>query len=516
MVWAAMRFSCKLIDIRLGRMQVLMHAEDAEELGLHPRDRVRVSGNGQGVTAIVDTTDSVVDGGMVGIFPEVCEGLGLDDAGMDGAQVDIVPAERPRSVQAIRKKMDGQELTKDEVRRIVEDIVDGSLSDIELAAYVTAVEIEGMTMDEIRETTIAMVETGETIDFGDKLVFDKHSVGGVPGNKISFLIVPIVAAAGLLIPKTSSRAITGAGGTADIMEVMCDVTLSADEIKRVGENVGGVLCWGGGVNLAPADDIIIRVEYPLSIDPYGQVLASVMAKKKAVGADYLVLDLPTGPNTKVPDLDYARKLSRDFIDLGDMLDIQVECAVTYGGQPVGQAVGPALEAREALLALEGGDAPGSLIEKSCAIAGILLEMGQAARRGEGKAVARKLLESGDALDKFQEIVAAQRGPKSIASDDITVGDHHQVLTAEEDAYLSAVDNKAIIAIARAAGAPRHKGAGVVLHKKRGDRVDKGDKLLTVHADNEHKLQAALDQARRDFPVEMEGMLLMRIPDYRTP
>lgn len=506
-----MRLPSTVIDIQLGRMQVLVHREDADELGLQPRDHVKVTGNGAAVHATVNVTDSYLDPHTVGLFREVADELGLGD----GADVDILPADRPESVQAIRRKIDGQELSRDEIRRIVEDIVSGSLSDVELSAYVAAVEIEGMTMDEIRETTLAMVDTGETIDFGEELVFDKHSVGGVPGNKISLLIVPIVAAAGLMIPKTSSRAITGAGGTADVMEVFCDVTLDAQEIKSITQEVGGVLCWGGGVNLAPADDIIIRVEYPLSLDPYGQVLASVMAKKKAVGADYLVLDIPTGPNTKVPDMDYARKLSRDFIDLGEMLDIQTECAITYGGQPVGQAVGPALAGKEALRALEGRDAPGSLIEKSCSIAGILLEMGQAARRGEGKQVARKLLESGDALAKFQEIVHAQSGPEKIGSDDIEVGEYTEVMTAEEDGYIVAVDNSAIIEIARAAGAPRAKGAGVVLHDKRGDSVDEGDEILTIHAESEAKLQRAVDQARRNFPVEMEGMLLMRIPDYKT-
>ncbi|HEX2021087.1 MAG TPA: AMP phosphorylase, partial [Candidatus Thermoplasmatota archaeon] len=410
------------------------------------------------------------------------------------------------------KKMHRKRLAKEEIDHLIRDVVDGTLSDVELAAWVTALEVNDMDMEEVEHLTRAMVKFGEVLDFGGEVVFDKHSIGGVPGNKISLLIVPIVAAAGLLIPKTSSRAVTGAAGTADVMEVFGPVALSGPEITRITREVGGVLCWGGGVNLAPADDIIIRVEHPLSIDPRSQLLASVMSKKKAVGANKVVMDLPTGDGTKLPTLEDAKKLGRMFIDLGERLDMQVECAVTYGGQPVGRAIGCALEANEALAALRGMEAPKSLIEKSCAIAGIILEMGGVTGRGKGKAKAEEILRSGAALRKFEQIVVAQGG--KVPKGEIPVGAFKADLEVPEGGYVAGVKNKALIAIARAAGSPKDHGAGILVHHKRGDRIGPGEPVMTIYASSQFQLDQALALARKTNPVMVEGMLLQRMPEVR--
>jgi len=356
-----------------------------------------------------------------------------------------------------------------------------------------------------------MVESGETIEFDRSPVFDFHSVGGVPGNKVTLIIVPIVAAAGFLIPKTSSRAISSAGGTADIVEVFAPVEFSSSDLKRIAEKVGGTLAWGGSMNLAPADDLIIRVEYPLGIDPHAQLLASVMSKKKAAGADYVVIDIPMGEGTKVKNMDEARAYARDFIDLGEALGIKVECAVTYGGQPVGRAIGPSLEAREAISILEGEKKyPGSVIEKSCGLAGMLLELGGI---GNGVERAKEILESGRALKKFKEIVQAQGGDPNVKSKDIKVGQYTYDVAARKSGYVSAINNKDLVRIARLAGAPKDKGAGILLNKKRGHQVEMGETLYTIYAENELKLERAADMARRTDSVSIEGMLLAKIPSF---
>ncbi|MEA3199159.1 MAG: phosphorylase [Thermoplasmata archaeon] len=498
-----------LLDIDLGKFQVLLHRSDAEELGVHPGDRVRVLSQPHAVIAVVDVTESVVQPGTMGVFADVRKHFSLDE----GARLHVRPAEKPQSVGYIKRKMHGKKLDRDEIDTIVQDVVEGSLTDVELSAWVTSLEINDMDMEEIEHLTRSMVKHGEVLDFGDNaVVFDKHSIGGVPGNKISLLIVPIVAAAGLMIPKTSSRAVTGAAGTADVMEVFGPVALSGPQIRKITEEVGGVLCWGGGVNLAPADDIIIRVEHPLSIDPRSQLLASVMSKKKAVGANKVVMDLPMGEGTKLATLEDAKKIGRQFIELGERLDMQVECAVTYGGQPVGKAVGCALEANEALQALRGLEAPKSLIEKSAAIAGIILEMGNVVGKGKGKARAEEILKSGAALEKFREIVEAQRGvlPKG----DVPVGQFTGELQVAEGGYVAGVRNKAIINIARAAGSPKEHGAGLVLHHKRGDKVQPGESVMTIYAESAYKLELALALARKTMPVIVEGMLLQRLSDVR--
>jgi AMP phosphorylase len=431
----------------------------------------------------------------------------------EGQGVDIIPTTRPESVEYIKKKMRGEELAQEEIRAIVRDIVEGNLSDIELSAYVTSVYTNDMNIREITDLTKAMVETGETIEFDKGPIFDFHSIGGVPGNKVTLLVVPIVAAAGLIMPKTSSRAISSACGTADIFEVLASVTLSAREIKNISERVGGVIAWGGGVNIAPADDIIIRAEYPLAIDPYSQVIASVMAKKKAVGADYFLLDIPIGEHTKVPDEKLARKYARDFIELGERLDMKVECAITYGGQPIGRAIGPALEAKEALMALEGKDVPSSVMEKACGLSGILLEMAGVVH-SSGKEYAKKLVKEGKALEKLKEIIEAQKGDPKVKSDDIKVGEYKFDVSMNVGGYVAQIHNKQLFKVARAAGSPHDKGAGLYLHKKKGDKIDKGDVLFTIYADNNRKLENARSVAQRLSPIYVEGMVLERIPARR--
>lgn len=503
------KFKARIIDIKQGGFEILLNSQDAEELGIHPLDRVKISCEKGSLTAVANITPTLVKKGEIGIFTEVSEALGLTE----GELVRAIPGERPPSLQYIKKKMNGQKLSKEEIYTIIKDIVDNTLSDIELSAYVTAVAIRGMDMDEIAEMVNAMVDTGERITFDKSPIVDVHSIGGIPGNKYALLTVPIVAANGVIIPKTSSRAITSPSGIADTMEVLAPVSHIAQKIKQIAETVGGTLVWGGSVNLAPADDKIIRVEYPLSLDPKPQVLASVISKKKAAGVEILLIDIPMGKGAKVETEDEARELAQDFIELGRRVGIRVECAITYGSQPLGRAVGPALEAREALMALEGKYAPRSLVEKSCALAGILLEMAGVAERGRGKYIAEETLRSGKALSKFKEIIEAQGGNPDITSDDIEIGKYTYDGIAWEDGYVQMVNNAAVTQICRTAGAPRDKGAGMMIWQKMGSQVKKGDKLYTIYAESSVKLERAKALAQKLNPVPIGGMLLRRIPDY---
>lgn len=492
-------------NLKIGQHKVMFNAADAKELGVNAGDRVRIRGN-ESISAIVDITEDMVPQGVLGIFSEVYEHFEAWEK-----PVEVFPALRSKSAAVIKKMMNKQSLTREEIRDVVSDVVEENLSDIELSAFMTASYIHGMNDDEIEWLTRTMIDTGEKIEFDTHPIMDKHSIGGVPGNKISLLVVPIVAANGLLIPKTSSRAITGAGGTADLMEVLCPVEFSSNEVKEITEKVGGALVWGGATNIAPADDKLIKVEYPLSIDPYCQMLASIMAKKGAIGADNLVIDIPVGTGTKVPNVQAGQKLARDLINLGHRLGMNVECAITYGSSPIGRKVGPALEVKEALKVLESFEGPNSLIEKSAALAGILLEMGGAASRDHGKALALETLRNGKALEKMKQIIEAQGGDPNVSSADIKIGEYTADICASADGYVIEFDNKWIIEIARLAGAPNDKGAGVSLHKKMGEAVKKGDPILTIYAEKEFKLNTALATAQRTNPILVEGMLLRRIP-----
>jgi len=505
-----MKVKVKLIDVEEGRPEVLMSREDAEELGLNVLDRVRVKAKEKEIIAIVTRTTNGVKEGTIGISAEVKKEGRL----REGAFVDIFPAEKPKAIEYIKKKLDKAALSKEEYKGIVHDVVDNKLSDAEISAFVSSVYINGLSLDEAEYLSRAIAESGETLDFKGRRIFDKHSLGGVPGNKVSLLIVPIVAAAGLTIPKTSSRAITSASGTADTMEVLAPVTFGGEEIVSIVAKTNGIIAWGGGVNLATADDAFIRVEYPLSLDARYLALCSVMAKKIATGVDFLVLDLPAGEGTKLKGLEDARKIANDFISLGERLGIKVECVVTYGDKPVGRAIGPALEAREALAALEGKPTATSLLEKALGLGGVLLEAGGAVHFGHGKEKAEEILKSGKALEKMREIIGAQGGNSKITSEKIELGEFRETIISEGSGYVTHISNKNIVSIARAAGAPRDKGAGILLHITKGLKVAKGDVLFEIFAEKEHKLDAALRTARQSEAVYLEGMLLERIPRFK--
>ena len=500
-----MKLKAQPYDIEVGRYEVIINAVDADEIGVLAGDRVQVK-NRDTITAIVETTDAIIAPGRIGVYREAWEALKC----IPDEVVEVLPATRPKSVSFIRKKMDKQKLTSEEMHAIIEDIVDGNLTEVEMTAFVTSSYIYSMDADEIEWMTRAMVKTGDQISFDTHPVMDHHSIGGVPGNKISLDIVPIVAAAGLLIPKTSSRAITGAGGSADLMEILCPVSFRADEIKRITTKVGGCLVWGGATNIAPADDKIISVEYPLSIDPRSQLLASVMAKKYAVGADTMVLDIPTGNETKILSLQEGRKMARDFMELGDRLGMKVECVLSYGSTPLGRAIGGGLEVREAMLMLEKNEGPRSLLEKTISISGMMLEMGGVAAKNEGARMAAELVKSGKALKKFKEIIEEQGGDPNVTSDMVPVGDKVATVLSPQDGYITDISNKRLVAAVRLAGAPHDKGAGIQLHKKKGEYVHKGDGLYTLHAEKEWKLDAAIKESLREPIVYVEGMILEKI------
>lgn len=504
-----MNFKIQPIDINVGKYKVVMNNIDAKELGINPGDRVKIKDHMM-LTAIVDFTDDMIEPGYIGLYAEVKQQLQKTA----GDTVEVLPSGKPKSAKVIKKVMDRLPLTKDEIYELVTDIVEENLTDVEIAAFLTSNYIHDLTEEETEWMTRAMVDTGERIKFDIHPIMDKHSIGGVPGNKITLLIVPIVAANGLLIPKTSSRAITGAGGTADLMEVLAPVSFTASQIKEMTLKTGAVIAWGGATNIAPADDKLIKVEYPLSIDPHCQLLASIMAKKSAVGADKVVIDIPLGMGTKIPDIKSGRKLARDLISLGARLGMDIDCALTYGSSPVGRTVGPALEVKEALYALETGEGPNSFVEKSIGIAGMLLEMGGVATNGNGRKLALETLKNGKALDKFKEIIAIQGGDPNITSETVKVGQFTAEIKAPFNGYIIEFHNKRIVQIARLAGAPNDKGAGVYINKKRGESVVAGETVLTIYAEKEAKLQEAFNNAVQDPPLLVEGMLLEKVSDIK--
>lgn len=493
-------------DIDFHEPTVLLNEGDCRTMGVREGDRVRVCG-GCATVAIASVSDTLVREGTVLIPRSVMSASGSSP----GDTVDVTVSHTPESVRSIRAKMEGARLTDEEISRLVGDVVAGRLSKIEVSAWLTALYINGMDVDEIAAYAEAMAGTGDSIRFDRHQVFDFHSFGGLPGNKITPIVVSIVAAAGLMMPKLSSRAISSACGTADFVETFCRVDLDSDEVRRTTEDVGGVFSWTGATELGPAGDLFITIQRPLGIDPRPQLLASIMSKKVAAGATDLVMDIPTGEEAKVTTLDEARSYARDLMDLGERLGIRVECAITYADQPLGEAVGPTLEARECMQVLERVPGHEDVADKACICAGIVLEM---AGIPDGQAEARRILDSGRARMKFLEIVAAQGGDPDAVSEDMVPGAFSADVLSSRPGFVRGISNKAIVAIAKAAGAPNDKGAGVVLRRKRGSKVAAGDVLMTIHADREDKLGHALRVAEERCPLDIDGMMLGRVGPER--
>ena len=501
-----MKFRVKLLGIRAGGKQIIVIDDEyASRLGIHSSDRVEITYKQQNVIAIANVATDFPKK-TLGIYEEVQHKL----KAQEGEMVQVRPAERPESLRYIRDKLRGRRLLAPEIKMIIMDVVERHLSDIELASFVTSLYIRGTSMDEAEALTKAMVETGRTIDFGKSPILDKHSIGGVPGDKTTLLVIPIVSAAGFTIPKTSSRAITSPAGTADRVEVLCPVDLTCEEIKSVVEKTNACLTWGGALDLAPADDLLIQVEYPLSIDPL--LLPSIMSKKKAIGADYVVVDIPTGRGAKIKTIGEAHALAQEFIELGKRLDMHIQCAVTFGEQPIGYAIGPALEAKEALLALMG-EGPIDLVNKAVSLAGLLFEMMGV---NDGTQKAKGILKSGEAEKKLREIIAAQGGDPDVKPEDIEVGNETAEIRSEEKGRIQWINNRAMAQIAREAGAPKNRGAGVLLRKKLGDKVAEGDILYKIFSRSAQKLESSVLLAENLNPIGITGkfgekMLVDRIP-----
>jgi AMP phosphorylase len=501
-----MRLKARRLNMQAGGKSIAVLDEvTSSSLGSHSSDRLKISYKDNHVVAIVNVAANFPHE-SIGLYEETWKKLRMEAE----EDVEVQLAMLPESLHYIQAKIRNERLRETEIDSIIEDVVERHLSDIELSSFLTALYIHGLSMDEIEALTKAMVRTGSTLSLGKKPILDKHSIGGIPGDKTSILVVPIIAAAGFTIPKTSSRAVTSPAGTADRVETLCPVNLSVEEMREVVEKTNGCMVWGGALDLAPADDLFIQIEYPLAIDP--MLLPSIMSKKKAIGATHVVLDLPTGAGAKITTIGEADALAADFIDLGKRLGICVQCGVTFGEQPLGNAVGPALEAREALAAIMG-NGPADLLEKATSLAGILLEM---VGKERGKQVAEELLKSGKAEEKLKQIIQAQGGDSRLKPEDIAVGDKKSELIADKDGEVLRISNEDIAKIAKEAGAPKDKGAGLLLKVKLGDRVKKGKVLFEIIAERSTKLESAVKLANKLQPVVLskkpeDRMLMERIP-----
>jgi len=400
------------------------------------------------------------------------------------------------AIEAIKKKLVGKNLSYSEIFAIMDEISTKKLSPVLTTYFAAAGFVEGFTDAELYYLTKAMIDTGPRLTFSG-VVADKHSTGGVAGTRTTMILVPIVAAAGLKIPKTSSRAITSPAGTADTMEVVAPVTFNPTQIAHIVNTVGGCIVWGGHVGLAPADDILIQVERPLGFESYDKIIVSVMAKKVASGANHIVIDIPVGPTMKIQHFKDAEIIQRKFQLLAKKFGVKMVFDINETRQNAGRGIGPVLEARDVFQVLEQApERPLALEAKALRLAGKLITLCYADMPGKkgvnGEEVAREILASGKALAKMREIIKIQGGNPNVVSSKLIPAKEKFELKAPRHGIVSAINNQQISVICRILGTPTDKRSGMYLNRKLEETVDKGDILATIYSSDKWRLAEAAE------------------------
>lgn len=453
--------------------------------GFEALTRIRVSNLNTSVVASLHiTTSDLLRQGEIGLSQVAAKKLGVSE----GETLYVSHLEPIESLSHVRAKIYNQKLDYKSYNDIISDIIEGNYSNIHLSAFITACAGDRMDIKEISDLTKAMIASGQQLNWKKEIVVDKHCIGGLPGNRTTPIVVAIAAAYGLIMPKTSSRAITSPAGTADTMEVLTNVNLTLEEIKEVVDKEGGCFVWGGTAKLSPADDILIKVEKALDIDSEGQLIASVLSKKVAAGSTHVVIDIPVGKTAKVRNQEAAQKLKKHMETVGNAVGLKVKVVITDGSQPVGKGIGPTLEAVDVLSVLQNkDDAPLDLKERALLLAGELLELSEKVESGKGIETAKELLESGKAYQKFEAICKAQgRFSKTY------VAPFQFEIHAPIQGRIKKINNRKIAKLAKLSGAPQSKSAGISLNVRLGDEIEKGELLYRIHAESKGELNYALE------------------------
>jgi thymidine phosphorylase len=476
---------------------VIFIAESAVEagaLGFKPLDRVRVMarrGDGGEGAEVSGVLNFCLDGGLAPDEIGLSEAAFRDFGHPEGTPVEATHTRAPESVERVRGKLRGERLSRADFDAILADVCARRYAKPELSMFVLACALRHLDKGELIAFTEAMIACGSSLSFDAAVVADKHCIGGIPGNRTTLVVVPILAALGLTVPKTSSRAITSPSGTADTMAVLAEVALSPERIREVVARTGACIAWGGALDLAPADDVLITVERPMGIDTEGQMIASILSKKKTAGATHALIDIPVGPTAKVRSRERGEALAERFREVAQAIELRVDLVLTEAHAPIGRGVGPRLEALDVLAVLRREpDASVELREKRLYLAARLLESTGAVRDAGGYRAAQKALDSGAALAKFEEIVDAQ-GRRELPPP----APFRAEVASAQDGRVREIDCFEVNSIAKLAGAPANPAAGLRILRGVDRVVARGEPLFEVHAQSRDQLGFALEYAR---------------------
>ena len=492
-----MKLKVKHSNFSAGRPIAILNEKTAAKLSLHVNDRILIKFSGRAIEALIDLSEKIANHGEIVVSKEIIDNLKLKS----GEEVTIEPAQKSGAMRIINKKIHGKKLSEKEIYSIIQAISKNSLTESEIAFFISAVYNSGMSFKEIEFMTRAMYKTGERLKLSNQYIVDKHSIGGIAGNRTSPIVVSICAAAGLIFPKNSSRSITSAAGTADTMETVCEVDFSIKEVEKIVKKTGACLVHGGALGFAPSDSKIIEIERMINIDPLPNLLSSIISKKLAAGSKYVLIDIPYGTSAKV-SRNEALKLKKAFEKISKRFNLKVKCVLTDGNEPIGNGIGPVLEMRD-IISVFSGNGPDDLRQKSVFLAGEIFELCKKTKKGRGKELAEEILNSGKAFNKFKEIVKAQKGNPENFTKLLTLAKFSKTVLSPKNIKIRSIDNKQCNLLARVAGSPNDKKAGIFLHCHVGYKLKKGEPILTIYSDNAAKLRNAVDFCKKNKVISFE-------------
>ena len=489
-----MKLKVKFLTWTAGIPVAMLKEKTAEKAGLRAKDRVNIKlDSKKEFTVILDTIKKgLINENEIAVSNETRRILHL----RVGQEVDIKIAPMTESLKHIKKKLHGGSLSQKEMNEIIEDVVNNSLSEAEIALFISAMYRYGTSLKETIYLINSILESGSKLNLKREMTVDKHSIGGVAGNRTTPLVISICAATGLIFPKTSSRAITSAAGTADVIETIAQVDFSMKSLKKIIKKTNACMVWGGSLGMVPADSKIIQVEKILKIDPEAQLLASIMSKKLAIGSNYILIDIPYGKSAKV-SRKKAEDLRKKFIQIGKYFKKKIMVVLTDGSQPIGEGIGPVLELIDIIKILDPEQkGPEDLLKKSVFLSGQILEMTKKAKKGHGEKLAREILLSGKAFEKFKQIIKAQKGKLK----KLEPSKFRKSLISQKSGKIQEIDNKKINSLARVAGCPGDKSAGIYLYVHKKDKIKKKEKLLTIYAESKSRLNEAIRFYKEIKPI----------------
>jgi pyrimidine-nucleoside phosphorylase len=415
----------------------------------------------------------------------------------------------------ILKKRNGEELTKEEIDFWVKGYVAGHIPDYQVSALLMAIFFQGMTGRETADLTMAMAYSGDVVDLSPipGVKVDKHSTGGV-GDTTTLVVAPLVVACGVPVAKMSGRGLGHTGGTIDKLESVPGFNpfQSNQDFIRIVKEIGIAIVGQTG-NLVPADKLIYALrDVTGTVEHKSLIASSIMSKKIAAGADAIVLDVKTGSGAFMESVEDAFSLAQEMVNVGNRVGRKTAALVTDMSQPLGMAVGNALEVREAIEILKG-DRTGALMDVSLVLGAYMLFMaGRCSGIEQGEDMIREALYSGRGADKLKEMIQAQGGDQRVVDDPslLPLADNVIVIKAEQDGYIYSIDARRVGHAAHLLGAGRNTKddaidhrVGIVLHKRVGETVRKGDVLADFYVTRENLLERAVDTFKRAFVIKQE-------------